>query len=380
VCIYDCALDGGDVPLPATIRFDVGQQQDAWSETLTTINQLFSGYADRDHRQFTVIVPGWNAPVDANAAGRCNCRDPENATHGTLARVPLVCPLGPRAGDVCALRSYDGLNAVEVSEANGHVEQLSLCAHRPGGSAADDDSAEIQKAEPRQHRITLPGQVAGDTVRYQYLGARKYWPGLARITNGQLLLEPRNRMAVLWTGGFLIGGGPALEYNSRWIPSGRLQLAARFQPAESWPWWEFSANARWSAAEYVPLNVLRNPNSDHDWIVTYELEAEVTVVVPVSYYIEFGPFVGGGARSVVRGKDDRLYGGLDWFASLGLLGRLRIPYNWWLEAAPRLAYPRVVQDFSATPTCAGSSLCGAVHPTQHHFVGFDLSFGIRHWF
>jgi hypothetical protein len=208
LCEYDCPAEqlGATFPLPTTVAFSVGKQNDAWQERLTHVGQVLSSYADRETRQFVVdFDSSWNGRAE-------------------------------RAGD--------RIDYVELRSPRGLVYRF---VHSPN------------------QRMTIPGATCDDPLTYRVVGQRDFEEGSAAITQGRVSIGDPDVHARVVTWGAHIGGGFTFPVDTMANIEPHAVLGVDLRVHPKWPApWVFEGNVVYMVGPgwYQPLETPDNANQN----------------------------------------------------------------------------------------------------------------------
>jgi hypothetical protein len=310
LCVYECAAPEGAsaFSLPLTVRFAAGDQEDAWREQLSHIDQVLSGFTPESIRQFRI-------------------RTAREIRHDR--------------------DRGDKLETLRVWTPSGLKYEFRV--------TPDPDTWPA---------LTVPGGRCGSTLAYQYTGTRSFTEDVTQISDGYVDIPAPRQTAVRWTWGALVA--PALigtlltTEDVAWPPWGAALLAkltARYQPTlgdfARGLTIEVAAGFLLSRSPYYALDVPDSFNGPHASL-TYSSRVwiEGAVMLPMSSWLMFkdgwgaGALLGFGMRLPTYERDRLALGGHPFFVAVGAFIRSRLGGFMWLELSAHYFLFEPVQLFS----------------------------------
>ena len=337
-CVYTCDSPSGApaFELPLTVRFAAGDQEDAWREQLSHIDQKLSGYTPESMRQFPIAVP------------------PE----------------------------------VRSRRANGDALE-SLSVWTPSGIRYEFS---IEDVSARWPVLVVPGGRCGAPLNYQYAGTRSFDEDTTKIERGRIVIPPPSRSGVRWTWGVFVA--PALvatlvRHMSDQPPANpalSLKLATRYQPTfgshgHGWTV-DLGFDFLLSSAPYYPLDVPdSSTRANAARTGSWRIGPEVGVMKSMPRWLAFkdgwgfGLNLGLGRRLPVYARDSRaLYGG-QWYGVYGVFIRSRVGGPMWVELAVQYFFGETTTHFYTKDPPLSRP------PSQEHLSSHTLSasLGLRFW-
>ncbi len=293
-CAYECNAPGGAAAfqLPLTVRFAAGEQEDAWREQLSHIDQTLSAFTPEATRQFSIDVPR-----EARAAR----------------------PSG------------DALQRLRIWTPSGIEYEFS-----------------VEDASKKWPVLAVPGGQCDSPLHYQYIGTRSFREEVTRIRNGRIVVPGPQQSALRWTWGALVA--PALARTlpddtvtrPPWNLALHVKLGTRYQPTSDFfvqgVTIEFATAFMLSRTPYYPLELPDSavgPRARH--ADTWRIGAEIAIMKSLRPWLAFkdgwgfGLMLGAGYRLPAYARDDTALGGGQLYAATSLFVRARVGGPLWFE-------------------------------------------------
>jgi len=337
-CVYTCESPSGApaFALPLTVRFAAGDQEDAWREQLSHIDQKLSGYTPESVRQFAIATP---------------------------AEVRL-----PRADG-------DALESLSIWTPSGIRYEFSI----------EDVSA-------RWPVLAIPGGRCGAPLNYQYEGTRSFAEDTTQIERGRIVIPPPSRSGVRWTWGVLVAPSlvatlvEGMNDHPPANPALMMKLATRYQPTfgsfgHGWTL-DLGFHFLLSRAPYYPLDVPDSvlvPQAAHTSSWRIGAEAGVMKAMPPWLAFKdgwgFGASLGAGRRLPLYARDATALNGGQWYGAIGPFVRSRVGGPMWVELSAQYILGETTTHFESK----NMSLNRA--PSEKHRTSHTVSasFGLRFW-
>ncbi len=328
-CHYACFESGvaesARFDFPVAVDFALPNSDEHFTETVHHANQTLTGYVAREMRQFPVYFAA------TGRVGRLEMTGPDTSAPGCAAgRGELPRDRRERLGD--------RIWRLEIGDATGRRHEFTL-----------DDTA---------HRITLPGGLCGDSLRYRYTGDRSYREGLVSICHGRIVVPPPEVTGRRVYFGLMLGGGLDLRFlearaaaDPVFNPFGLLQGVIRWQPDADLRghafFVEFQPSLSIGRFAYYPLAPTASGHAaEHTRLTVTRAFVNVAFAVSVASWIEVGVTAGGGfAAPFFYSSDRKRMGDGHGFFTAGPFGRWRFHSNVALEVGFRVFGPEPVRVF-----------------------------------
>jgi hypothetical protein len=336
-CEYSCKAPAGAAAftLPVTVRFAVGDQEDAWREQLTHIDQTLSGYTPLLERQFSFSSD--SASIADRAAG-------------------------------------DALDKLTISTPSGLVYEF-----RPS---------------PKLHEwptLTVPGGRCGAPLSYRFSGSRAFEPAITKIEAGQITIPSPNDTAVRWSWGGLLAGALAKSLvadlgvrQPPLAPALQVKLATRYHPTTQGAGWSFEAalTALYSQSAFYPLELAAGSSERQRarMLPTWRIGAELALaqLLPPLLALKdgWGPgvLIGAGWRFPAYDGQSEAVGQQAFYLTVGAFVRARLSGPVWLDLTAQYFALEHTQHFTSEDLLGDPSRNRTL---THTLV---LSFGPRFWF
>lgn len=339
-CWYRCQVPATAAAfrLPVTVRFDLASADDSWTETLSYVDQVLTGFTAAASRRFELRM-NRTAALYRSAAD-------------TVRSVRLSTPSG---------LSY------ELSD----LKRLVL-PYSPS-------------------RVKVPGGECGYPIQYRYVGDRQYVTRNTQIEDGVIELAPPRDAAVEWSPGFLV----AVASANMWTlprkrverpthsPGVMLSWSGRYRPAQATQMhsFELGVTTLLRQTNYYPLDGLgssKRQDAEHAWTLHTGPELSLSWSVEPLNRLGgtwvIGMVGGGGIRTPLLAGDVPFVEKVQGYGTGGIMLRLRLGRGTWAELTAR-GYLERVRRFVEEP----NALLGELTTKELWSATLFVGVGLRHW-